>query len=295
MKFKVQTPGSKTTLLAALLAALGTANCGAQLSHYYNFTTGSANDQVGTANGVLEGTASLTGGALVTTGTLGTLSGGVPSNGLMLPSTAVAGITGAFTLECWYQVVYNGGYCTSFSFSDGTTANYVLATPARGNFPYASSISVVGGGGSYTGPGDTEASGIYQDNGALHEMVVTYDGNTLSYYQDGSLANYPQQTGSTIEPTIVDPGLNLSSLTDIGIAGGSPWGDNSVNGQTFSFAIFDQSLSASQVASLYSLGDSASTTQVVSVVPEPGTLTLSALGGMGLLLWRRRSTMSQRA
>lgn len=234
------------------------------LLHRYNFTS-NANDSVGTAHGTLRGSATISGGALNTTAVAGSLSGGVPQNGVQLPPSAVSGITGPFTIESWFVANYGGGYTTLFSFSGNTTASYVLATPARGNSPYASSISVIGGGGSTA---EQQASEQYQDNGVLHQMVVTYDGTTLSYYIDGALGSF-----SGLPPTITDPGLVLATLTYIGINGGSPWGDNSINGSTRDFRIYGQSLTAGQVAGLYTLGSDASNATIAAVLTPPAAPT----------------------
>lgn len=234
------------------------------LLHRYDFTA-NANDSVGTAHGTLRGSATISGGALNTTAAAGGLSGGVPQNGVQLPPSAVSGITGPFTIESWFVANFGGGYTTLFSFSGNNTASYVLATPARGNSPYASSISVVGGGGCTT---ELQASEQYQDNGALHQMVVTCDGSTLSYYIDGALGSY-----AGLPPTITDPGLVLATLTYIGINGGSPWADNSINGSTRDFRIYGQSLTASQVASAYALGPDASNSAISAALAPPATPT----------------------
>lgn len=247
----------RQSILAGILVCLSGISANAQLLHRYDFSTG-ANDSVGTANGTLEGSATISGGSLNSASVAGGLSGGVPQNGLMLPSSAVAGITNAFTVETWFVANYGGGFTTLFSFSGNNTASYVLATPARGNSPYASTISVIGGGGSNT---EQQASEQYQDNGVLHDMVVTYDGTALSYYIDGALGSF-----SGLPPTITDPGLNLSTLTYIGINGGSPWADNSINGSTLDFRIYGQSLNAAQAASLYALGSDASTSAISNAI-----------------------------
>lgn len=123
--------------IAVLVLMAASAN--AQLLHRYDFeTSGSANDTVGTANGTIYGTATVSGGALNTTGDVGGLNGGVPQNCVGLPASAVAGITNAFSLEIWFTASYNGPWCTLFSFSDSTTANYVLATTATASSPYPS-------------------------------------------------------------------------------------------------------------------------------------------------------------
>lgn len=230
------------------------------LLHRYDFTS-NANDSVGTAHGTLRGAVTISGGALNTTAVAGSLNGGVPQNGVQLPPSAVAGITGPFTIESWFVASYGGGYCTLFSFSGNTTASYVLATPARGNSPYASSISVIGGGGS---PSELQASEQYQDNGVLHQMVVTYDGTTLSYYIDGALGSF-----SGLPPSITNPGLVLATLTYIGINGGAPWPDNSINGATRDFRIYGKSLTAGQVASLYAFGADASNSTISTLLTPP--------------------------
>lgn len=259
-------------LAGILSACLLGVSAHAQLLHHYDFST-DASDSVGTAHGTLEGNATINSGALTTTAVAGGLnSSGVPQNGVLLPNSAVSGITGAFTIETWFVASYGGGYTTLFSFSGNNTANYLLATPARGNSPYASTISVVGGGG---GSAEQQASEQYQDDGVIHDMVVTYDGSTLSYYIDGALGSF-----SGLSPTITDAGLNLSSLSYIGINGGSPWSDNSMNGSTLDFRIYGQALSADQVARMHALGADAtnaaitnalSSVSTASIVVDPGT------------------------
>jgi autotransporter-associated beta strand protein len=246
----------KFFVIVLTLAGLWGGNASAQLLHRYDFNT--TNDTVGTANGVLRGTATLSNGGLVTTGVGGQLSGGIPQNSFYLPAAAVAGITNAFTIETWFVANYNGGFCTLFSFSANNTANYVLATPARGNSPYASSVSVIGGGGSAT---EQQAAEQYQDNGQLHDMTVTFDGTNLSYYIDGALGSF-----SGLPNTISDSGLVLSNLTYIGVNGGSPYGDNCIKGTNFDFRIYGQALTSAQVATIYALGKDASTSSITNAL-----------------------------
>jgi len=106
-------------------------------------------------------------------------------------------------------------------------------------------------------------------------MVVTYDGTTLSYYIDGALGSF-----SGLPPKITDPGLVLATLTYIGINGGSPWADNSINGTTRDFRIYGQSLTASQVTNLYALGSDASNSAIAASLSPPAAPTgLGATGG----------------
>lgn len=249
------------------------------LLHRYDFTS-NANDSVGTANGTLRGSATISGGALNTTSVAGSLSGGAPQNGVQLPPGAVAGITGPFTIESWFKVNFGGGYTTLFSFSGNNTGSYILATPARGNSPYASTISVIGGGGNFA---EQQASEQYQDNGVLHQMTVTYDGTTLSYYIDGALSSF-----SGLSPTVSDSGLVLATLNYIGINGGSPWPDNSVNGSTLDFRIYGRALTAGQITNLYALGPDASNAAIAavySVSTAPTSVTVLQAEGTLNLSW----------
>lgn len=237
-------------VLVPALAALVSSSAQGQLLHRYDFpTAGSVNDIVGTANGTIYGTATVSGGALITTGVAGGLNNGVPQNCAGLPAAAVAGITNAFSMEIWFYASYNGGGCTLCSFSDGTKSNYVLATPATAASPYPSSVEAIGGGGSTVAQ---DANQIYCDNTTLHDAVYSYDGTNLTYYLDGTLATYSGLTNS-----IYDPGLKLSSLTSIGIAGGSPLGANTINGKVYDFRIYGQALTLAQVAAIYQLGSGA--------------------------------------
>jgi hypothetical protein len=263
------------------------------LAHYYQFSTGTASDQVGSANGTLLNGAAITGGALVTSGGNGAVSGQWGGSGPMLTlnSGAVSGITGAFTIEDWFTCTTGWPkYDTLYAFSDGSADNYILGAPVRGYSPWPSGVGVVGGGGltrSQLPTWDIVLSGIYLDTPSVHQTILTYDGTTLSYYVDGVLANY-----SSLPSTYTDPGLNLSSLTDIGINGGSPYGDPALTGSTYSFGIFSQSLTADQVASLYGLGSDASTSAIntaIAPAPEPSTLALSAIGGLACMVMRRRA------
>jgi len=265
-------------VLVLLMVATLTLSVSADILHRYDFET-NADDSVGTANGAVYGSASITGGGLASGGDyiLGQLSGGVPLNGAGLPASAVDGITGAFTIECWLQTGFAGGYTTAFSFSDGTTSNYVLGTPARGNAPYASTVSAIGGGGPV---GELQASGRWFDNGELLQMLATYDGTTLTYYQNASTDIDGYNTANALSASIEVPGLNLSSLTQIGVNGGAPWPDNSMGGSVFDFRIYNNALSANQVYLLNCAGPDATNECIAAIVPEPATLILLGLGSL---------------
>ena len=236
--------GLRAAVLAFLVGSLG-ASVNAQLVHRYSFTTG-ANDSVGTANGTL-GTGTIAGGRLNTDGA---------TTGVTLPAAAVAGITGPFSIEAWYYAnAPQGAYHTAFSFSDGTTAQYLIAQPNRdAGQGWNSGVSVRGGGGPageklmMGSPGD-----VFPDNPdqSPRQALVTYDGTNFIYYWNGVQAS--------AAPTATDPGFSLQSLAaKIGINSGSPFNDPSLKGYTTDFRIYQQPLTAEQVALLRSLGPDAS-------------------------------------
>ena len=286
----------------ATLAGMGI-SANAQLAHYYQFSTGTANDQVGTANGTLQGTAAITGGALVTSGGDGAVSGQWGGTGpmLTLDPGAVSGITGAFTIVDWYQATTGWPkFDTAYAFSDGQTdgggnpIDYLLHTPVRAdaNSTYPSGVGIEGAGGADVRDAnnwDYAVRGMYLDNNQIHQTVLTYDGTTFSYYVDGAPAYFATYGYSD---TLTDPGFNLSMLTHIALNGGSPYNDPALTGATYSFAIFNGAMSAGQVSADFSLGDNASVAQLGALgVPEPGSIALMALAGASRLLFRRRRSV----
>ena len=238
---------------------------GAKLIHRYDFSTdGEVNDVVGSADGVLRGNAVVSGGALTTGDAIGTASSGTVANGVQLDKRAVAGLTGAFTVESWVSATLANDhrYATAWAFSDASLDNYFVAIPARGDRGYPSSIGVKGAGGAAD---EQLLTHRFLDDGAVHQIVATYDGLTVSYYVDGELVS-----------SVIDAGLDLSALDVIGINGGSPYPNYSITGSTYDFRIYDQSLTANQVGAVYALGQDAATASIIAVIPEPKPYTENA-------------------
>ena len=240
--------GWNAAVLVVLFLSIGW-SANAQLVHRYSFTTG-ATDSVGTAHGTL-GTGTIASGRLTTDGA---------ATGVTLPAAAVAGITGPFTIEAWYYAnAPQGAYHTAFSFSDGTTGQYLIAQPNRdAGQGWNSAVSVRGGGGPAGEklmmgfPGD-----VFPDNPdqSPRQALVTYDGTNFIYYWNGVQAS--------VTPTAIDPGFALQSLaTKIGINSGSPFNDPSLKGYTTDFRIYKQSLTAEQVLLLYARGPDASNADI---------------------------------
>jgi hypothetical protein len=277
--------------VAGLLMAMGLSANAQSLLHRYDFAT-DATDKVGTANGTLHGTASISGGSLVTSGNNGGISGQWGGSGpmLTLDPSAVSGITGAFTIEQWFTCTTGWPkFDTLFAFSDGSdpnssSASYLLSAPVRGYSPWPSGIAVVGAGGLSrpTVGWDLVMEGIYLDSPGTHQTVLTYDGASFRYYVDGALSTFGTGGGP-----LSDPGFNLSTLVNIGINGGSPYSDPSLTGSTYDFRIYGKSLTAGEVSSVFALGADASNVAINNAVPEPSSLAVG-IAGLAALVLRRR-------
>jgi len=292
---------TRTLKLATLALGLSLAtSVNAQLMHYYFDPADGTDitvDRVGSANGTPYGAGTfINANGLYTDGAGGGLVGGVPANGMLLDSAAVAGITGSFALNQWFTPTGNGYQAWLIGFSDGTSANMLAMLEVDNWWPQYPSHAYVGIGGAYTDVwgldfdnGQTIAEdpfyGSWLDQvGDSHMVTLTYDQATLSLYVDTVLAGSAPLAG-----------LNLSLLTTPVVAGGSPWGegDRAANGDTHSFAIFADSLDADQISAVYALGQDASVAQINAVVPEPGTTSL--LFGLSVLVFvaiRRRQKES---
>ena len=265
---------SISAVFLLLAGLLGTSAHGQLLHLYqYNLGTGITNDTVGSADATLQGDTAntfLSGGALVTKSVASGLNGGVPSNGMMLPASAVAGVTGSFSIEQWVRVVSATANNMMFAFSDGTGGNSVVGTPADGTPARGHSYAGVNSSFVDVYNQTTNSAGSYSlgDNN-LHQIVVTYDGNNYAYYVDGKF----QQSG-------VKAGINLSTRTSIGVAGGSPWtvNDVSMNGTNYSFRIYGQALAAVQVSQLYAAGDAASVSAINNGLALPSAYIWKGIG-----------------
>ena len=265
-----------TLALAAGAVAFSTSAAQAQLAHRYSFDT-DGSDSVGTADGTLLANGTITGGQLVTTGTA------AMTTGLSLPAGAVAGINGSFSIQQFYtSTALQANFAVGSSFSDGTTTNFLIFQPRRGDEGNPSSFAA-------TGPNIMQHNflGATADAaGVTYDVVFTYDAGSGNgnYYINGVLAT----DANGVASTFAIPGFDLSTKNaQIGINGNGPFPDPGLNGSTDDFRIFTNALSADQVATLDGLGAGASNAAVNAVVPEPATLGLLGVAGLGLLRRRR--------
>ena len=291
---------SRTTFATLALAAgtvfVATSASQADLVHRYDLN-GNGNDSVGTSDGTALANGTFTATGFVTDGI--TTSG---TSGLSLPSSAVAGLNGSFTIQQFYtSAAPQGNFAVGSSFSDrgaitpadpnatppvlanpsGTT-NFLIYQPHRGDAGNPSSFAA-------TGPNIAQHNFLGATNdaaGTTYDVLFTYDAGSgnASYYVDGVLSADPSATFSIA-------GFDLSTKNaQIGINGNGPFlNDPSLNGTTDEFRIFNNSVTAAQAATLNSLGANASTAAINAAVPEPVSLGLLGLGGLGLLTRRRRT------
>jgi hypothetical protein len=270
-------------VLFVLMVATLTLSVNADLVHRYDFLT-DASDSVGTANGTIVGAVTISGGAAVTDGGNGAVNSqwSLGNARVELDPTAVSGITGAFTIETWFSCSTGWPkFDTLFAFHNGdevSQSSYILGAPVRGYSPWPSGVAFRGAGAPATSDWDYVVQGQWRDDGALHQMAITYDGTTFTLYEDGVLCDY-----AGLAATVDAPGFDLSLLTYIGINGGSCYGDPVLTGSTYDFRIYNNGLSASQVASVYALGSDATNNDIMAVVPEPATMILLGLGGLSLI------------
>jgi hypothetical protein len=276
----------KASLTAIAVAALAMAgqSAHASLIHQYTFNDGTANDSVGTANGTLVGTATISNGQLVLTGNAGTNNNAdyvsLPASNIDISSyTAVSFVTW-FTAPATPAVnsqLFALGGTISGGGNNGRGYGYIIANPTTGGTAnYRTAISA----GPSTEPGYTY--GETSINGGLtstivgngqHELVVTDDNSTLSIYLDGVLKN-----STTVPSKNLLSGLN-DSLAYIGksVYSGDPLFAGSIN----EFDIYNNALSATDVSNTFATGP--------VPVPEPASLGLTVFGAMGLLLLKRRN------
>jgi hypothetical protein len=292
------------------LWAIWASSASAQLIHRYSFTT-DGSDSVG---GPTFNLTSVNNNAqpITFTGQANlnnpNFSGpGVTENYLWYqnsPSILPAG--NSMTVEQWFTFTGSGFFTESYAFSNNqednnppgqTNGQYLMqaisapqpASPPGGANTGGSHIAqALNGyqGGSETDafettPGIGAGGGGYLDNGDTYMMATVVDGNagTLSYY----LYDITQGGVGGLQQTI--PGVPLSSysFTDLYL-GRSPFlADNATSGSIDEFRISADAQNAGQIAADEAAGPD-------TLVPEPSSIVLTALGLLGLMAARSRKT-----
>ena len=262
----------KFVIMAGLLVCVcGIAN--AAMVHQYTFNTDNqAEDLVGTADLTLNGTASVSGGALVLPGG-GTRVNNASATGAALTELAsTINGTDALTIEIWFTQSETHDWSKLFMAGSGAETNYMDITPRRGNDGNVSSCSCRNGTEvNVKTPGDPIS------NNQPYYMACVWDetNEQLSIYraQAGNMA-------SAVTATTSWTGGDLAALVfnEFYLGSAVYFGDGDYVGQIDEFRIYDTALSASEME--------ASLTAGPTVVPEPATLAILGLGT--LLIGRRK-------
>lgn len=282
------------TSVAALAVCTSTAQ--ADLIHRYSFTTDTS-DSVGSADGTLVGTVG--GGPAVSGGQLQLNNPGFsgPSSGqnYLSLSPGILPSSGSATIEEWFTFTGSGFFTEAYAFSD---SGHDATPPGSNNGQYLMGVISAPQGGPNTGSaggshisqtlagyagGETDAyettpglgagGGGYLDDGGTYMMatVINFNDDSLTYYLNGLL----QQTITAIP-------LSSYSFTDCYLGRSAFPGDNSTSGSIDEFRIYNNVQSADSVLADYTAGPN-----TVIPVPEPTSLTLAAVGALGLLARRR--------
>ncbi|MFC0878784.1 LamG-like jellyroll fold domain-containing protein, partial [Saccharicrinis sp. FJH2] len=197
--------------------------------HSYTFDDGSADDMIGSVDGVLNGDKiSIADGMCTVSGSTSSTSGYVSFDGAALALKDYY----AVTLEAKVKAASaaNGGY-TMISYFGSNTAgqNCFWIQPTRGGATQ-SRVEANDAGTAATALKD----GIEIDDGNVHHVVAVLTMDSVKYYLDGEkLAAVA--TGRNIVPAI---GTDFACLFK------GVWNDNNYNGSIDEFNIYDGELSA---------------------------------------------------
>ncbi len=264
------------SVTAALLAAAVTSNAAltTDLVAYYDFDD-LANDAAGSAAALTEaGTGGYTGTA---TGVYGSAAEFTGTNNDYINATVSFGAGNAlgssFTVAAWYNLD-----------TAVTGSRYVF----EGDTNYDLSYGVTGPNGTvattttYAGPNDPTTKRNHVDahtQGVWQHVLVTYVDNagttTVSTYIDGAVAS--TITGINTSD-IAASGIHIGNARDVRLA-------RPFDGKIDEFGAWSRVLDSAEIAQVYDNGVNG---VALTVVPEPSSAALLGLGGLALILRRRK-------
>lgn len=212
------------------------------LKHQWTFDDGTAKDVVGTADGTLQGAATLANKALVTA-----------AGGYMTFDATLIGINtyAEATMEVWFTSIVGAGKDFSMlSYLGNTTGtlgtDYWSICPARndaGN-PSRTAISCL----NSTSPWETETgvNSITYADAKLHHMVATVNATNITFYVDG--ANVGTAVLSA-DNKLSNIGTQFAYLAKGGYTNDPTW-----KGSIHKYSIYDKALTDDNVMYLFQKG-----------------------------------------
>jgi hypothetical protein len=255
--------------MAVLIAGFGLAGK-ADITHRYSFNDGTANDSIGSANGVLVNGASVSGGKLVLA------NDGVQTNAsigqyVSLPVNILH--TRNFTLETWFT--YGGGHPWQRIIDLGNS----VPDPTYGMIGQGFLILTFNGMqtlgqfslNSWGGYPTDFVFGPPMPVGGQHFLAYVYylDTQQEMLYLDGKFAS----TG----PASIDP--STASFTNFWLGRSQFSQDPLYNGSLDELRTYDRALTGAEILAAYNAGPN------VLVVPQPATLAAQTVGTNVVLSW----------
>jgi hypothetical protein len=232
------------------------------LTHRYSFNDGTANDSVGTANGTLKGSASISGGQLIIPNATST----APAlDYLQLPYGVITNATGTATNYNDPTAKYNDPSVTVESWATFYPNQYTWAelfdfgnTDSGGLGEYDIHVSIhAGDGDTFIGISDSDnANNDYQYEDVPGDSHL--DGKTNLYIAAvfnppaGYLAIYTNGVLMGENSSITIPMAGVWSLLDK--IGADVWPDPGMQGSVDEFRIYNGVLTPDQIAADYVLG-----------------------------------------
>jgi hypothetical protein len=272
-------------LVVSALLVLPAAHVRAALTHRYSFNDGTANDSVGTANGVLVNGATVQNGSLVFSPAVNTGFNTSPATGQYADLPNNIAKSRAFTIEAW--TTWRGGAAwqriadfgnNNFNFeiqpSDKTTTGYfgfgfILLTTSNNNGHPIAQLSVNSSGGS----NDTDLVGAivpFPQNTEVH-VVYSHDPDTGV---DALYAN-----GVLLGQTVAQYDHSGMNYLNYWIGRSNFAADPFYNGTFNEYRIYDNGLTGAQVLESFNRGP--------NVVPEPAALAIVTVLAVPMLRRRR--------